>query len=138
VRRARLRQRGQVDARRDPLIREALVYPDPTLDPARIQAKQLLARLFHGPDSEWTAELDRFRVRHGKAEGTLAGRKGRYADLLDLLAQVRKKEGAKDDPDWLTFGGDPSRGRVIQAPDDILDRLSALCRAGRAAAPGSR
>ncbi len=108
----------------------ALVYPDPSLDPARIQTKQLLARLFHGPDSEWGTELDRFRARHGKAEGVLAGRKGRYGDLLHALAQDKKKKGAKNDPDWLTFGGDPSRGRVIEAPDDILDRLSALCRVG--------
>ncbi|HWG43495.1 MAG TPA: PQQ-binding-like beta-propeller repeat protein [Gemmataceae bacterium] len=141
------------DARRDAATRElTLVYPDLTLDPARIQAKQLLARLFHGPESEWTRELDAFHARHGKAKGTLAGRTGHYADLLHTLAQERKKEmqnaecrmqNEKHSPhsafcilhsafesDWLTFGGDPSRGRVIAAPDDILDRLSALCRSG--------
>jgi outer membrane protein assembly factor BamB len=119
------------DARRDQARRGlALVYPDPTLDPARLQAKQLLARLFHGPGREWAVELDNFRRRHGRAEGALAGCKGRYADLLRALAEDRKKEKGAADADWPTFGGEPSRGRVIPAPDDILDRLSALCRAG--------
>ena len=95
-----------------------------------MQSKQLLARLFGDPHDTWAAALDSFRVRHGKAEGTLAGRKGRYADLLQELADERKKEGPTADTDWPTFGGDPSRGRVISAPDDILDRLSALCRDG--------
>jgi outer membrane protein assembly factor BamB/tetratricopeptide (TPR) repeat protein len=119
------------DARREAATRGlALVYPDPTLKPARLQAKQLLARLFHAGPTGWTAEMDAYRARHGKAEGTLAGRKGRYADLLHTLAEERKKEGNAEPPDWPTFGGDPSRGRVIAAPDDILDRLSALCRGG--------
>jgi outer membrane protein assembly factor BamB len=108
----------------------ALVYPDPTLKPARIQAKQLLARLFCGRAGGWAAELAAYRARHGEAEGTLAGRKGGYVDLLHALAEERKKEGNVEPPDWPTFGGDPSRGRVITAPEDILDRLSALCRDG--------
>ncbi|HTU21933.1 MAG TPA: PQQ-binding-like beta-propeller repeat protein [Gemmataceae bacterium] len=116
------------DGRRDAAVRGlSLVYPDLSLDPARLQAKQLLARLFRGSDSEWTAALDTYGKRHGKAEGTLAGRKGRYIDLLRALAAQRKKRGDTDRDDWLTFGGDPSRGRVIPASEDILDRLSALC-----------
>ncbi|HEY7159405.1 MAG TPA: PQQ-binding-like beta-propeller repeat protein, partial [Gemmataceae bacterium] len=119
------------DARRDAATRGlALVYPDPTRKPARIQAKQLLARLFRGNAGAWATELDAYRARHGEAEGTLAGRKGRYADLLHALAEERKKEGNAEPRDWPTFGGDPSRGRTIAAPDDILDRLSALCRDG--------
>src|SRR5262249_21798496 len=119
------------DARRDAATRGlALVYPDPTLKPARLQAKPLLARLFCNRAGGWAAELDAYRGRHGEAEGTLAGHKGRYADLLHTLAEERKKEGKAEPPDWPTFGGDPSRGRVIAAPDDIVDRLSALCRDG--------
>ena len=119
------------DALRDAAARgHALVYPDPSLDPARLQAKQLLARLFRGSDSEWSAALEAYGERHAKAEGTLAGRKGRYVDLLRALAEQRRKRGDADRDDWLTFGGDPSRGRVIPASRDILDHLSALCREG--------
>jgi outer membrane protein assembly factor BamB len=119
------------DARRDRVMRGlSLVYPDPTADPARIQAKQLLARLFRNSESDWVAQLADYRARHPKAEGTLAGRKGCYADLLHTLAEERKKEGTTTDPDWPTFGGESGRGRVIPAPEDILDRLGALCRTG--------
>jgi outer membrane protein assembly factor BamB len=107
-----------------------LVYPDLSLDPARLQAKQLLARLFAGPDAAWPEELEQFARRHSKAEGTLAGRTGRYSDLLRALADERRKQGIAPEADWTTFGGDPSRGRVVAAPDDILDRLSDLCRSG--------
>ena len=61
-----------------------LLYPDPSIDPARSQAKQLLARLFQDPAASLDnspsvengsgAALDAYRQRHAKAEGTLAGR----------------------------------------------------------------
>jgi outer membrane protein assembly factor BamB len=127
------------DARRDAATRGlSLVYPDLALDRARVQAKQLLARLFQEPatnaagspdaDSEWTAALSAFGQRHAKVEGMLAGRKGRYVDLLQALAEERKKQERTDVGDWQAFGGDLHRGRPIPAPNDILDRLSALCR----------
>jgi len=120
------------DARRDAATRGlALVYPDLTLNPARVQAKQLLARLFDDTDSQWLASLEAYEQRHPKAEGTLGGRKGRYVELLQALAEERKKQGQTDSEDWLTFAGDPSRGRPIPAPEDILDRLSALCSEGQ-------
>jgi outer membrane protein assembly factor BamB len=119
------------DARRDAATRGlALVYPDPTLDPAREQAKQLLARLFEDTDSEWVASLEAYGQRHPKAEGMLGGRKGRYVELLQALSEERKKQGQTDSESWLTFAGDPSRGRPIPASEDILDRLSALCGEG--------
>ena len=119
------------DAPRDGAIRGfALVYPDPSLDPARVQAKQLLARLFQDTDSEWMEVVGAYRQRHAKAEGTLAGRKGRYADLLQALADERINQRHADPEDWRTFSGNSSRGRTIPAPEDILDRLSALCSGG--------
>jgi outer membrane protein assembly factor BamB len=129
----------------------ALVFPDLSLDSARLQAKQLLARLFADssfvgraipasrnhldattdlPNGDWMSALDAYRRRFAKAEGTLAGRKGIYADTLLALAEARQKEAGADAADWSTFGGDPRRGRVIPASEDILDRLSSLCRDG--------
>ncbi len=131
------------DPSRDNTTRgSALVYPDPSLDPARLQAKQLLARLFSDPnskgrtgktdrqDGEWLAVLEDYRRRHAKAEGTLCGRKGKYIETLLALAEERQKTGVSDRDDWTTFGGDPSRGKLVPASQDILDRLSALCREG--------
>jgi outer membrane protein assembly factor BamB len=129
------------DAARDTVTRGlALVYPDPSLDPARVQAKQLLARLFQDPaasaadppnaDNEWMVALESYRQRHAKAEGTLAGRKGRYVDLLQALAKElrngepgRDREAAEGSP--LSYG----RGSVSHS-EDILDRLSELCGEG--------
>jgi outer membrane protein assembly factor BamB/tetratricopeptide (TPR) repeat protein len=119
------------DPRRDAALRaNNLVYPDPRLDPARLQAKQLLARLFQGSGSEWTEALDAYRKQHAQAEGTLAGRTGRYVELLHELAEERKKQGDANPTDWPTFAGAANRGRVISSQGDILDRLSNLCREG--------
>ncbi len=129
------------DTRRDAMTRGlALVYPDLSLDPARIQAKQLLARLFQCPkadaagvpcaDNGWAADLEAYGQRHARAEGTLAGRKGRYVALLPELANERRKQARAAPEDWQTFGGDSSRGGPIPASEDILDRLSILCGQG--------
>ena len=48
-------------------------YPRPTMDPARLQAKLLLARLFRDGAAAMTADLQAYHQDHGKAEGTLAG-----------------------------------------------------------------
>jgi outer membrane protein assembly factor BamB/tetratricopeptide (TPR) repeat protein len=126
------------DVRRDAATRGlALVYPDSTADAARGQAKQLLARLFQNPaanaagspgaDSEWMSALESYGQRYAKVEGVLAGQKGRYVDLLQTLAEEKKKQVRSEPEDWPTFAGSPSRGTPIPAPEDILDRLSALC-----------
>jgi outer membrane protein assembly factor BamB len=113
----------------------ALVFPDPQCDRARIRAKQVLARIFQTAPYRRPGEvtptlaalLEAYRKEHAAAEGTLAGRKGKYADLLQELASRKDTEGWSD-PDWPTFGGDATRGRVLPAPEDVLDRLSRLCR----------
>jgi outer membrane protein assembly factor BamB len=119
------------DARRDAGTRGlALVYPNATLDPARVQAKQLLGRLFQGTDSEWMSALESYGQRYAKAEGMLAGCKGRYVDLLQKLAEERKKQGHSEPENWPMFGGSPSRGTPVPAPEDILSRLGKLCGQG--------
>jgi outer membrane protein assembly factor BamB len=110
----------------------ALHYPGPQTDPARVRAKQLLARLFRaGRTPLWDDDLKAYRAAHGKAEGTLAGHTGSYADTLATVAARHDKEGPAD-PDWATFGGDASRGLVVPAEGDVLDHMAALCRDGPA------
>jgi outer membrane protein assembly factor BamB/tetratricopeptide (TPR) repeat protein len=107
----------------------ALAYPGAKITPALIQAKQLLARLYQGSIADWDAELKAYRDRHGRAEGTLAGSKGIYADLLADLAR-RHARGEKPLVEWTTFGGDARRSLVPPTPPRFLDRLSGLCQEG--------
>jgi outer membrane protein assembly factor BamB/tetratricopeptide (TPR) repeat protein len=107
-----------------------LVFPDPPKDPARVRAKQLLARLYRGPSPGWADDLKAYEERHGTASGTLGGRKGRYVDFLRAMAEEVRTGQAPTEPPWSTFGGDAARGRVARAAPEFLDRISELCREG--------
>ena len=102
-------------------------YPDPQIDPARTRAKVLLARLFRGAHG-WADDLQAYRKTHGTAEGALAGKKGRYADILQQVADERNADPPAPTAEWPTFGGDAARGRIAVAPPRLLERLGALCR----------
>jgi outer membrane protein assembly factor BamB len=106
-----------------------LTYPGPQGDPARVRAKQLLARLFQGQGGTWAEDLKAFRALHPKATGNLAGKQGPYTDTLAALGDIRP-ESPLDTP-WTTFGGDPSRGLLVPAPQRLTDRLGLLCRQPR-------
>ncbi len=119
------------DARRDAVMHSlALVYPDLSLDPARVQAKQLLARLFQGTDNEWSTALEAYRQHYAKAEGTLAGRKGRYGDLLQALAEEMRNPQQDHDGEATAFPALPQGCGLALHSEEVLDRLSALCRDG--------
>jgi outer membrane protein assembly factor BamB len=104
-----------------------LFYPDPQADSARTRAKVLLARLFGGA-YRWADELEAYRKDNGAAEGALAGKKGRYADIVRQVAAERNAEPPALTAEWPTFGGDASRGRMAVGPPRLLDKLGALCR----------
>jgi outer membrane protein assembly factor BamB/tetratricopeptide (TPR) repeat protein len=106
-----------------------LVYPDFQGDRARVEAKQLLARLFRGWGPNGTSELNAFAGRYPTAQGKLAGRSGRYAALLEELARQRQKETLPQ-PVWSTFGGNASRSLVVPGSPDITEQLGRLCRGG--------
>ncbi len=115
-----------------------LYYPDPQTDAARTRAKVLLARLFagappHNPppklgEGREGDDLEAYRKDFGTAEGALAGKTGRYADILAQVADERRADLPAPTAAWPTFGGDSARGRVAVAPPRLLDRLGALCR----------
>src|SRR5262245_29770528 len=107
-----------------------LVYPDPPPDvAARVQAKQLLARLFAGRPS-FAADLLVYRRMHPKAEGSLAGRKGLFADIVEAVAKERADRPAPQAGDWTTFAGSITRQRIVPAGERFLDQVSALARGG--------
>ena len=103
-----------------------LVYPDPETDAARTRAKQLLARLFRS-EPRWEDDLAAYRKLHPDAAGKLAGREGRYADVLKTVAAELRRPDASERA-WPTFGGDPGRGPLLPATTRQTDRLGALCR----------
>ncbi len=106
-----------------------LHYPGAALDPARLQAKVLLAQLFRDGPASVTAAVERYREQHGSAEGRLAGQTGSYADILHGL--LKQKQEPNDDRPWLTLGGDAGRGLVMPAPANLIDRLGQMGRRAR-------
>ena len=62
-----------------------LVHPDPTVDLARIAAKKILCRAAAGEKLDVAAEIDAFSRRFPGSSGTLAGRKGPYALIVERI-----------------------------------------------------
>ncbi|HEV3235973.1 MAG TPA: hypothetical protein VGZ25_03230, partial [Gemmataceae bacterium] len=108
--------------------KDGLVYPDPQVDVARVQAKQLLARLFRGDQiSTLTQDWRTFRDKYGQATGPFAGRKGNYAELLQgLLKDSEQRAGPSDIESWPTFAGDFARNRILPRAEGRLNRLPHL------------
>ncbi len=114
-----------------------LLFPDPLPwgegSAARVQAKEVLARIYQDPTTGWTSLLNDYRAKHGNAEGTLGGHKGKYADLLADLARQAQGVGRAapaGDAGWSTYGGDATRGLILPAPPRFFDGLERLCRRG--------
>ncbi|HEV3204871.1 MAG TPA: PQQ-binding-like beta-propeller repeat protein, partial [Gemmataceae bacterium] len=99
-----------------------LKFPHPKVDVARVHAKQILVQLFLGKRAEMDGELQAFRSLHPEAEGSFAGRIGKFADILQSLKQ---EPGYCDfpinHPSWPTFAGHPSRQFLVpKAPSLYL------------------
>lgn len=104
-----------------------LVYPDPVQPRARVQAKLLLARFLSHADPYQAVGLANYRKQFGEADGTLAGRKGKFADILQAIF-----DGNKSPPSaaWRTLGGDSARGQIATTGPRFLTQLSLMAREG--------
>jgi outer membrane protein assembly factor BamB len=91
---------------------DALLFPDPQVDVAKVRAKQILARIFRGEQAGLAERLAAYRKEHAQAAGMLAGRKGVYADILKTLLEAP----AAGREDWPTFAGTPTRSRTLELP----------------------
>src|SRR5439155_27281743 len=68
-------------------------------------------------------ELSLLRLLHPNAEGQLAGRRGRYGDLLDsLLEESAAWPPPRRSPEWTTWGGDGARGKLAARDIDPAGR----------------
>jgi outer membrane protein assembly factor BamB len=94
----------------------ALLFPDPQSNLAPVRAKVILAQLYRGQREAAVAELAAFRTLHGNAEGQLAGRSGKLADILqDAVTHADQLAVTADDRSWPTLGGDGMRNRRFPA-----------------------
>jgi len=103
-----------------------LRHPDPDVEPARILAKIALCRSIAGRPPT-TEELGQFRERFPDAVGELAGRDGRYVEIVE---QALEEDGLRlpevSDARWPTFAGSPSRNKVAPGPAELGQRLWSL------------
>ncbi len=94
-------------------------YPDSDLDPASVRARLVLASILEGSLERAKVELAVLRLLAPTAEGTFAGRQGRYADLLtSLLEESAGWPPPRESPDWTTFAGNAARSQTAPAGFD--------------------
>jgi outer membrane protein assembly factor BamB len=95
-------------------------YPDSDLDLAAVRARLVLTSILEGAIDRARSELAAFERLHPNVEGTLGGRKGRWAELLrSLLAESDTWAARPSDPDWLTFSGNSQRNKTASALADV-------------------
>ena len=96
-----------------------LYYPDPKTDPPG-----------RGPRCCWpgcsaapTAGPTTWRriARNTARQKALAGKQGRYADILRQVADEHNADPPAAASTWPTFGGDAARGRIAAAPPRLLE-----------------
>jgi outer membrane protein assembly factor BamB len=89
-----------------------LHYPDSKDKGALAQAKQILALALAGAKDSAFAEWKALSELHASAEGFLAGRKGKYVEILQSFLDGHERWNAAAAPGgstWLTFASDASR-----------------------------
>jgi outer membrane protein assembly factor BamB len=100
-----------------------LAYPDTDLNLADVRARLVLVSILEGSRTRAAIEWEQFRRLHGTAEGTLAGRRGPYTDLLrELLEQSRTWAPIPPPAGWTTFGGAATRGKIAPGSVDLAMR----------------
>jgi outer membrane protein assembly factor BamB/tetratricopeptide (TPR) repeat protein len=98
-----------------------LLFPEPKIDVARVRTKQLIARLFRGEIID--GALASFQEKHAEAHGELAGKQGRYAEILQKLIVELSLKHVDESRAWPTFGGDSGRGRAAAGANVRLARM---------------
>ncbi|SIO67289.1 Outer membrane protein assembly factor BamB, contains PQQ-like beta-propeller repeat [Singulisphaera sp. GP187] len=100
--------------------RSGLIYPDPSVDLARVAAKKVLCRAALGEAAPDQAALEAYAKSYPDASGSLAGRTGPY--LKTLAAALRSDQLApptQPDGRWPTFAGSPTRTKVMPGAIDV-------------------
>jgi outer membrane protein assembly factor BamB/tetratricopeptide (TPR) repeat protein len=97
-----------------------LIYPDATVDLARVAAKKVLCRAALGEPAPGPADLEAYARRFPNGKGSLAGRDGPYVkSLAEALKADHLAPPAQSDGRWPTFAGSPTRTKVVPGSIDV-------------------
>lgn len=100
-----------------------LVYPDTDISLAAIWARLVLVSLLQHHRERAELEYELLRRFHPEEEGRLAGREGKYVDLVaDLMQDATSWPEAPEPPGWTTWGGCPARNGSAEKPLDVARR----------------
>lgn len=95
-----------------------LRYPDSDLDQAAILARLVLCTLLEGERNRAGIEIERFGERFPEATGTLAGRHGRFVDLLKQIHDESAPWNLNGE-EVATFGLNNGRSGTLPASVEI-------------------
>lgn len=99
---------------------DGLTHPDPEYAAADVQARLILCDAFSQRFAEAEQKLAVYRERFPEAQGTLAGRKGRWSDLLpQAIAEAKTWKSRDAEQGVATFGGANARQRNWSAELDL-------------------
>lgn len=99
-------------------------YPDSDIPLADVRARLVLVSILEGSRERAALELKLLDRLHPDARGRLAGREGRYGDLLsELLAESAAWPAVSVPAGWTTLGGSPERTKVAASAVDVAYRV---------------
>ena len=106
-----------------PALATGWTYPDSDIPAADVLARQAVALALMGSLPTAQAELDLLRQNSPEATGTLAGRSGKYVDLLGgLLAEARQWPPLVPVAGWNALGGNLERNKQAAGTIDPAGR----------------
>lgn len=102
----------------EPLVE--LRYPDTDLEPAEVHARLVLCSLLEGDFERAARERSAFGESYPEAEGTLAGRTGRLAEILEsVAAEAREWDFQSLTAGERTFALNFERNQVLPSGVDV-------------------
>jgi outer membrane protein assembly factor BamB len=100
-----------------------VAYPDTDIPLASVRARLVLLSLLQGDRERARLEADLLGRLHPVDEGEIAGRRGKYVDLIaDMLEQSKSWPGTPSSEDWTTLCGTIARNGVAPRTVDVARR----------------
>ena len=97
----------------------AEAYPDSDLPAEDVRARLVLASILEGSLERAAGELVLLRRDLPEAEGTIAGRRGKYVELLAaLVAEAKSWPLPRQSPDWPMLAGNLERNKLVAGDVD--------------------
>ena len=97
-----------------------LRYPDSDLDAASVVARLVLCSLMEGHRQRALEQQQYFAEQYPLAEGSLAGRQGRLAEILkQILDESTTWDATPEEAEVATFGLAPERTQILPSVIDV-------------------